>query len=309
MTDPLPPYLRIVADLERRIAEGVLRPGDPVPTTRAITREWGVAMATATKALAALKQAGAIESAPRVGSVVAARRLPSRAAGDLERERVVRVALEIADADGLAALTARAVAARVGVATEALRRHLGTDLVRLITDAAFAEIDYPDPPPGWRSHLRVAARLQWATYHRHPWLPRLVSIIRPATSPALLAYGTWTLRALDGLDLDPGTRLHVYATLVNYVRGTAMTIESEADAELDTGMTSKQWTRARLAVEGPPIAGVTEPGTDVDLESLFTFGLERLLDGLTFVVTPPTSRRLSTGRSTTDPDRRSPAER
>ncbi|MFC7717431.1 GntR family transcriptional regulator [Nonomuraea recticatena] len=81
MNDPQPPYLRIVADIERRIADGELRPGDPVPTTRAIVREWGVAMATATKALAALKQAGAIESAARVGAVVAPRRLPSRSAG------------------------------------------------------------------------------------------------------------------------------------------------------------------------------------------------------------------------------------
>ena len=55
VNDPQPPYLRIVADLERRIADGELRPGDPVPTTRAIMREWGVAMATASKALAALK--------------------------------------------------------------------------------------------------------------------------------------------------------------------------------------------------------------------------------------------------------------
>jgi AcrR family transcriptional regulator len=286
VTDPQPPYLRIVADVERRIADGELRPGDPVPTTRTIMREWGVAMATATKALAALKQAGAIESTSRVGAVVARRRLPSRSAGGLDRDHVVRVALGIADADGLAALSLRAVAARLGVATMTLQRHLDTDLTQLIADAAFAGIEYPQPPPGWRAHLRVAARLQWATYLRHPWLPPLVSITRPATLPGLLAYGRWTSRALDGLDLDPGTRLHVYATVVNYVRGTAVNIESEARAELDTGMTSRQWGAARLAVDGPLIAQVAQPGAALDLESLFAFGLERLLDGLTTVVTP-----------------------
>ncbi|NUR82495.1 MAG: GntR family transcriptional regulator, partial [Nonomuraea sp.] len=109
MNDPQPPYLRIVADLERRIADGELRPGDPVPTTRAIMREWGVAMATASKALAALKQAGAIESTSRVGAVVASRRLPARSAGGLERDRVVRAAMGVADAGGLAALSMRAV--------------------------------------------------------------------------------------------------------------------------------------------------------------------------------------------------------
>ncbi|MFI7479755.1 GntR family transcriptional regulator [Nonomuraea sp. NPDC049646] len=293
VNDPQPPYLRIVADLERRIADGELRPGDPVPTTRAIMREWGVAMATASKALAALKQAGAIESTSRVGAVVASRRLPARSAGGLERDRVVRAAMEIADAGGLAALSMRAVAAELGVATMALYRHLEgkAELTQLIADAAFAEIGYPEPPPGWRSHLRVAAQLQWAAYQRHPWLPRLVSITRPGTLPGQLAYGLWTLRALDGLGLDPGTRIHIYATVVNYVRGTAINIESEAAAELDTGMTSKQWGKAKLSVDGPLIARVTDPGAELDLQSLFAFGLERLLDGLATVIVPRKLRR------------------
>lgn len=286
MTD-LPRYLRIVSDIERRIADGDLRPGDRVPTTRVIMHEWGVAMATASKALAMLGQSGVIETVPRVGAVVAARRLPSRSAGGLERASIVGAAMKIADADGLAALSMRTVAAELGVATMTLYRHLDAkaELTQLIADAAFAEIMYPEPPPGWRAHLRLAARLQWATYQRHPWLPRLVSIVRPATLPGLLEYGIWTLRALDGLDLDPTTRLHVYGTMVNYVRGTAVNIESEAGAEMDTGMTSKQWTVARLAVDGPLVAQVTQPGTELDLESLFSFGLERLLDGLTLLLT------------------------
>ncbi|WP_049562400.1 TetR/AcrR family transcriptional regulator C-terminal domain-containing protein [Nonomuraea sp. SBT364] len=288
MTDPRPPYLRIVAEIERRIAEGELRPGDPVPTTRAITREWGVAMATATKALTALRQAGVIESAPRVGSVVAAPAAPRRSAETLERDRIVRAAIEIADDEGLAALSMRTVGSRLGVATMSLYRHVESkaELARLMADAAFAEIDYPAPPPGWRSHLRVAARLQWAAYQRHPWLPRVVSVTRPIVLPGMVAYAQWSLRALDGLGLSPDTRLLVYATLVNYVRGTAVNIESETDAERDTGMTSKQWMSLRVSVEGPLITQVTDPRVALDLDAMFTFGLERLLDGLSTVITP-----------------------
>ncbi|MFE3542921.1 GntR family transcriptional regulator [Nocardia sp. NPDC059177] len=296
MTDPRPPYLRIAAEIERRVAAGELRPGEQVPTTRAIAQEWGVAIATATKALAALKHSGVIESTSRVGAVVAARRLPARTADGLDRDQVVRTAMRIVDSGGLAALSLRAVAAELGVATMTLRRHLDADaeLPHLLADAAFAEIDYPAPVPGWRSHLRVAAHLQWDVYQRHPWVPPLVSITRPATLPAMLAYGLWTLRAFDGLELDASTRLHVYATLVNYVRGTAMNIESEARAELDTGMTSAQWGAARLAVDRPLITQLTEPNTEVDLDSLFAFGLERLLDGLTIVMTPLATRRRQT---------------
>ncbi|NRQ40129.1 GntR family transcriptional regulator, partial [Nonomuraea sp. NN258] len=114
MSDARPRYLQIAADIERRIAEATLRPGDPVPTTRMIMREWNVAMATATKALAALKQKGLIESAPRVGAVVAAPVLPG---GDPDGDRAVQVAMEIADSFGLNFVSLRAVASRLGVST------------------------------------------------------------------------------------------------------------------------------------------------------------------------------------------------
>lgn len=62
---------RVVSDLRRRIAAGELAPGERVPSTRAITREWGVAIATASRALAALRAEGLVRVVPGVGTVVA----------------------------------------------------------------------------------------------------------------------------------------------------------------------------------------------------------------------------------------------
>ncbi|NRQ32577.1 GntR family transcriptional regulator, partial [Nonomuraea sp. NN258] len=160
------------------------------------------------------------------------------------------------------------------------------ELVQRMADAAFAEIELPEPPPGWRSHLRQAAVLQWRAYHRHPWLARLVSVTRPVVSPGMVRYAVWTMRALDGLPIDADTRIHVYAAVVNHVRGTAMNIEGEIAAEQDTGKTSGQWLRSRLPVDGPLVTRVTDPAVRLDLESLFAFGLERLLDGLTPLLSP-----------------------
>src|SRR6476661_475965 len=93
---PEPPYARIVREIRRRITAGELRTGDRVPSTREITRQWGVAMATATKVLTTLQQEGLVSAVPGVGTVVrapetgrpAARR-PGQAAGehDLTRQR------------------------------------------------------------------------------------------------------------------------------------------------------------------------------------------------------------------------------
>ena len=83
--DGRPPYRRIADDIRARVASGDLRPGDRVPPTRRLTREWGVAIATATKALAALRHEGLVEPVPGVGMIVrthpAATR-PASPAGD-----------------------------------------------------------------------------------------------------------------------------------------------------------------------------------------------------------------------------------
>lgn len=59
-----PPYLRIVAEIRRRITSGELAPGDRVPSTRGIVKEWGVALATATKVLTTLRLEGFVETLP-----------------------------------------------------------------------------------------------------------------------------------------------------------------------------------------------------------------------------------------------------
>src|SRR5205809_7220858 len=71
------PYRRIADEIRARIAGGELRPGDPVPSARGITREWGVALATATKVLATLNAEGVTRSLPGRGTVVAGPTAPA----------------------------------------------------------------------------------------------------------------------------------------------------------------------------------------------------------------------------------------
>jgi len=66
----LPPYAQIAAELRDQIEQGILAPGDRVPSTREITQRWGVAMATASKALVALRREGMVHPIPGVGTVV-----------------------------------------------------------------------------------------------------------------------------------------------------------------------------------------------------------------------------------------------
>ena len=315
--DSEPPYLRIVADIRRRIADGELAPGAPVPSTRRISREWGVALATATKALTTLRMEGLVETRPRVGTVVAGRPAPgspgprtprttratvpsSSPDHELSRERIVRTAIEIADTEGLSALSMRGVAARLGVAAMSPYRYVDgkDDLVLLMADAAFGEADYPaTPPDDWRARLELGARTLWRLYRRHPWLAQLGPLTRPLMLPNLMVHAEWMLGALDGHGLDPVTVFDLHVLLYSHVQGIAVNLEREVQAEAATGLSDEQWmdrqAAALRAITGSGrypvftkvVTAIEEGGGyDLDLDALFEFGLKQLLDGITAVV-------------------------
>ncbi|GLX97130.1 TetR/AcrR family transcriptional regulator C-terminal domain-containing protein [Herbidospora sp. NBRC 101105] len=298
-----PASARITAELRRRIITGVLAPGDRVPSTRQIVREWGVAMATASKVLAALRNEGLVEPVPGVGTVVTPgrprrtarpeeRRIAGRSDADVFTERIVRTATTIADAEGLAAATMRRIATGLDVATMALYRRVRgkNHLVTLMADAAFAEDRLPARPGGdWRAQLELVCRVQWAMYRRHPWLAHVVSLTRPLLAPNAIAHTEWTMRAVSDQGLDPLTMIHVAATVAGFVRGTAVSLEREAEAEQDTGLTDDEWLRTQgnaLAVamragSFPFMAGLlARDDVDLSLDTLFEFGLQRMLDGI-----------------------------
>lgn len=294
MTDlAQPPFQRIAAELRRRIEAGELRPGDRLPSTRALAAEHGVALATAAHALTELRQAGVIRSQSRVGSIVApparSRREPPET--ELTRERIVRTAVELADAEGLESLSMRTVAARLKVATMSLYRHVeGKDrLVLLMADAAYGEDRPPVAAGGWRAQVESSARTLWRLYGRHPWLAHLGPLARPLLLPNLARHGDRILSALNDLGLSATRVLDLQILIYSHGLGLAVNLEREALARADTGLSDEQWVDAQApALEAMTgrfphfarmIGGLPATGYDFDLDALFETGLRALLDG------------------------------
>jgi DNA-binding transcriptional regulator YhcF (GntR family) len=286
-----PPYRRIAADIAARIDSGALAPGDRIPSTRAITQEWGVAMATATKVIAALREQGLVETTRGSGTVVRTGRPTAKHEPELTRDRIVRAAIEIADQEGIGALSMRRVAANLGVATMSLYRHVpGKDeLTLFMVDAAASDFPFPATrPAGWRPALEYAARLLWTVFRRHPWAAEALSMTRPQLLPNLLHYAEWTLGALEETGLDANTTMDIYLTVFGHVRGTALNLQAEAQAEQDTGLTADEWTNTQepalrdMVATGdyPAFERIVQQDYDFDLDRLFDFGLTRLLDGI-----------------------------
>ncbi|MEV6246921.1 TetR/AcrR family transcriptional regulator C-terminal domain-containing protein [Streptomyces sp. NPDC051742] len=297
-----PPYLAIAAELRRRVRSGELSPGDRVPSTRAITREWGVAMATATKALGVLRQEGLVRPEPGVGTVVVTPAAPNaHLKGDpgtepLSRERLVEAALALADAEGLHALTMRRLATALGVSTMALYRHVPgkAELVRLMTDAACGEVPLGPAPKEWRTGLEQGARWLRGMYRRHRWMAHaMASFTRPVATPNALAYLEWVLKSLRGTPLTSTEKLHTHLLVFAYVQGLAMADDLEEQARQDTGISDGEWMEQNeprhdaIQASGsyPELEAVTSGGDfGLDLESLFEFGLRRTLDGIAAMI-------------------------
>jgi DNA-binding transcriptional regulator YhcF (GntR family)/AcrR family transcriptional regulator len=310
-----PRYTRIVEELRQRIDAGELAPGERVPSTREITRQWGVAMATATKVLTELRHQGLVRAVPGVGTVVAGAPRPSRpgrppaaepavepaptpaavlprstADQVLTAARIVATAVAVADTEGLAAVSMRRVAAELGVATMSLYRHVADkdDLLVRMMDAVLARWPFPaDPPDDWRERLALAGRKLWEVFRRHPWLAPALSVTRPQAVAGALPFTEWVITALEGRGLDLQTVFTTYLTLFNYVRGTAVNVEMEAEAEALSGIDNEEWMDtqepALLALAAgrfPALERLITTGYDFDLDELFEFGLQRLLDGI-----------------------------
>ncbi|MEV6491081.1 TetR/AcrR family transcriptional regulator C-terminal domain-containing protein [Actinoplanes sp. NPDC051633] len=299
-----PPYRRIAGVIAGQIASGDLAAGDRVPSTRELMRQYGIAMATATKVIAELRGWGLVDARGGGGWVArAAAGVPRRVAtpprGSL-RALVRAAASPPPHAEGLSALSMRRLAGAAGVATMSLYRHVGDkdELLLLMLDRVFAENPPPDPAPeGWRPRLEAITRLQWALYRRHPWLAQAVSFTRPQLAPNAMAHTEWTLRALDGYGLPPEDMLLATITLAGYVRGQAVSLEAEAQAEQDSGLSDREWMErqgeraAAVLSDGRfPLLGsfIEAPEVDLALDKMMAFGLQRLLDGLAMLL-PGTS--------------------
>jgi AcrR family transcriptional regulator len=209
----------------------------------------------------------------------------------LDHRRIVAAAIAIADHDGLAELSMRHIASRLGVSTMALYRHVpGKDELTLaMIDAAIGEVRLPPrPPASRRAALELVSRLEWRVFQRHPWLASTMSLTRPQLAPNAMLITEWVMGVFDGTRLTMQERLYIQILLFSFVRGVASALEPEAEAVQETGLTNEQWMDAQTATflahmaagEMPHFRELAGQEFDFDLTTLFEFGLGRLLDGL-----------------------------
>jgi AcrR family transcriptional regulator len=218
----------------------------------------------------------------------------------LSVDRIVAAAIEIADADGLEALSMRRVAERLGTGAMSLYTYVPgkAELLDLMLDTVLGETARPDDVPGgWRERLEQIARENWALSLRHPWTLQIAAMARPPLGPNVIAKYDYELRAVAGLGLSEAEMDSVIGLVVGYTQGAARVAVEMGQAERHTGMTDKQWWETH----GPLLARVFDPsryplaarvgeaaaaeyGSAYNPEYAFEFGLARILDGVAALI-------------------------
>ncbi|MES9520161.1 TetR/AcrR family transcriptional regulator [Streptomyces capoamus] len=203
----------------------------------------------------------------------------------LSRERIVRAAIRLADADGLEAVSLRKVATALDVRPMRLYTYIAgkDELLDLMVDAAYSEIR--PVGDGWREVLWSLAEATRHVVHEHEWLADLLGG-RPQLGPHALATGEAVVAALGDVDVD--AVMPVVAAVKAYVIGAVRREIAERRAERATGMDEKRWQASlgpylqRTFATGrfPAMATVVRDAAHLDADQTFRIGLDFLLDGI-----------------------------
>jgi AcrR family transcriptional regulator len=220
----------------------------------------------------------------------------NRMAPALSRAEIVDAAIAIADAEGSGAISMRRIAQVLRAGTMSLYWHVTNkeQLLDLMLDALFGEINVPEASGDWRADLRTQARNERAMLLRHAWVMDFIGG-RPPLGPNTLLQMDRVLGALDGLGLDTAAAMNILGTVRTYVMGSVLREMQEARVQRDeerAGITEEAWEpmrdawRNRLAADGrfTRVVRFLDAGIDPDAaetrDARFEFGLDCVIDGI-----------------------------
>lgn len=196
------------------------------------------------------------------------------------RAEITAAAVELADREGLAAVSMRRVAAELGTGAASLYRYVATrdDLLDLMTDSTAGEYDLPAPSGAWQADLLAVARQARQIMRRHPWLPTMV-MGRPTLGPHGVDLLEHVLDVLADHPADATAKLEAFALLNGL---TALFVHNET-AAADTGAARRSGYLRHVAAAGnhPRITALLTAAPPVgDPHDRFETVLVRALTGV-----------------------------
>ena len=212
---------------------------------------------------------------------------------ELSIERIVDVAVDLADAGGLSAVSMSSVATALGFTPMSLYRYVTAkdDLLVLMQERGIGV-----PPEsihevegGWRPGLRAWAQETLRLYEEHPWLLDIPIEGAPQT-PNNLAWLDSALQVLDGQALDFEDKTSIVLAIMAQIRWQGTVVRGYIESAKLAGMSPDDLDLAGSAMleefvtpeQFPFVYQAVAEGvfSPVGGGDPFAFGLERVLDGI-----------------------------
>jgi AcrR family transcriptional regulator len=205
----------------------------------------------------------------------------------LTRQRVVAQALTVIAQDGVAALTMRTLATRLGVVPGALYRHVRNkeQLHDLVLDGVLAEVDTDlDPSASWTRQLTVLAHRLRAVLEAHPGIAGLLQL-RDPLGPHSLAVAEAFLAPLRAAGFGDHQAGLAFFLIVDYTTGFAagsppISTNEQRVRDQATRTQLHDFFRSLPADRFPALVALGEHVWVDNRDERFTAGLDMLIDGL-----------------------------
>jgi AcrR family transcriptional regulator len=222
---------------------------------------------------------------------------PERAAvgrpAQRSRAEITAVALDIADREGLDAVSMRRVAAELGTGAASLYRYVETreELLDLMTDATGAEYQPAAPSGDWLADLLALGGQGRAIYRRHHWLAALV-MARPVIGPSGIALMEHVLTVLREHPAGVAAKLEAFAMLNGIT--AAFALQEQADPALQQ-RNAAYLAHAMASGEHPRLAALLSqaPGGPPAPHDPYPDIMARVLTALLGPFSPPTTPSIS----------------
>jgi AcrR family transcriptional regulator len=192
--------------------------------------------------------------------------------------------VDVADAEGLDAVTMRRLGAELGVEAMSLYKHVAgkDEILDGMVELVIGAIELPVDTTSWKEAMRGRASSARAVLGRHSWAIGLLES-RPRRGPVVRRYLDDVIGVLRAAGFSIEDAAHAFWVLDNHVYGqivqeagvASVTASGEADAAADPDVDGDRAQHRHLA-ELAEYARRSDPSVDREFE----FGLELILDAL-----------------------------
>ena len=210
----------------------------------------------------------------------------------LDRDRVLRAAVALADDSGIAAVSMRGLAQHLGVVPMALYKHVADkdELLDGMVDVVLGEVEPAAPGPDWQDVVRRRVLSARQAVLRHPWARKAIES-RTRRTPTVLGYMDAMGGAFRAGGFSADLTHHVMHALGNRMWGFSPELFEEPPGEPPAAAPNPAEQEALMNAFGqqyPHILEIARAATGGDLGAVgqgcdeqfeFEFALDLMLDG------------------------------